>query len=318
VENYPPRSSNRVRGKNMNPKILIVEDDDFSRGAMEKVLQSYCYEAYSCQDGKEAISRLEDDSFDILITDLQMPGMDGFELIRKAKMIQPDLPTILITGFPTEEIQSKAKEERVDGFFFKPVDWDELYLLLGTLLGSGNIRSKDLSSSVRGRRRPFQSGGIVFALVLSILILFDIQPLKAQPSFYPQNESVWRMRGQGVCWQSSDVALTEAQTKALEGLQRDYTVEVIPLRSEMMSLRFELRHLIRDPNVQSKVLFDRQKKVSDLHARLDNLSLSYQMKARSILTKEQLEQLPQDCSLEISPEYEIRTGVGKGPRRGPR
>ena len=72
------------------------------------------------------------------------------------------------------------------------------------------------------------------------------------------------MRGQEDCWQSSDLALTETQTKALEGLQRDYTIEAIPLRRELMSLRFELRHLIRDPNVQPKVLFDRQKKISDL------------------------------------------------------
>ena len=124
------------------------------------------------------------------------------------------------------------------------------------------------------------------------------------------------MRGHEACWQSPDLALTEIQTKALEGLQRDYTVEAVPLRSELMSLRFELRHLIRDPNVQSRVLFDRQKKISDLQVRLDNLSLSYQIKARSILTKEQLEQLPQDCLLVVSPEYGVVIGIGRTPRRG--
>lgn len=157
----------------------------------------------------------------------------------------------------------------------------------------------------------------IFIMFL-IFTLFNIQLSKAQPPFYPQNESGWRMRGEETCWQSSDLALTEAQTKALEGLQRDYTVEAIPLRSELMSMRFELRHLIRDPNVPSKVLFDQQKKISDLHVKLANLSLSYQIKARSILTKEQLEQFPQDCSLEMSPEYKIRIGIGRGPGRRPR
>jgi Spy/CpxP family protein refolding chaperone len=158
--------------------------------------------------------------------------------------------------------------------------------------------------------------GIVIALILLLLCLFYIQMAKAQQPFYPQNKPMVRMNGQGVCWQFSDLVLTETQTKALESLQRDYTVEAIPLRRELMSLRFELRHLIRDPYVQSKVLFDRQKKISDLQVKLDTLSLSYQIKARSILTKEQLEQLPQDCSLAISPEYEILIGTGKGPRRG--
>jgi len=155
-------------------------------------------------------------------------------------------------------------------------------------------------------------------IMFLIFTVFNVQPSKAQPFFYSQNKPMWKVDSQGGCWQSSDLALTEAQTKALEGLQRDYTVEAIPLRSELMSLRFELRHLIRDPNVPSKVLFDQQKKISDFHVKLDNLSLSYEIKARSILTKEQWEQFPQECSLEMSPEYEIRIGIGRGPRRGPR
>ena len=160
---------------------------------------------------------------------------------------------------------------------------------------------------------------VLFGLIFFMsIVMLSVQPSMAQPPFYPQNGSVWRMRGHETCWQSSGLALTETQVKALEGLQRDYTVEAVPLRSELISLRFELRHLIRDPNVQSRVLFERQKKISDLDVRLDNLSLSYQVRARSILTKEQLEQLPEDCSLEMSPEYEIRIGIGRGPRRGPR
>jgi hypothetical protein len=150
-----------------------------------------------------------------------------------------------------------------------------------------------------------------------ILIFFNVQPSEAQPPFRPQNKSVLRLDSQEVCWKSSDLALTEAQTKTLENLQCTYAAEAMPLRKDLMSIRFELRHLIRDPNIPSNVLFDRQKKISELQVRLDNLSLSYQIKARSILTKEQLEQLPHGCSLGMSPEYEGRIGIGKGPRRGP-
>ena len=293
-------------------KILIAEDDAFSRGAMEKLLQSYNYETFSCALAEEAIARLKQESFNILITDLHMPRMDGFELIRNARMIHPELRTIMMTGFPTDEIKCRANEEGVDGFFSKPLDWDELYTLLDTVSGSERVQN------VRKGTRLHRPERIFLAIILFILIIFGVQPSMAQPSFYPQNKSTWRMRGQGACWQSSDLALTETQTKALEGLQRDYTAEAVPLRKEMMSMRFELRHLIRHPNVQSKALFDRQKKISDLQVKLDNLSLSYQIKARSILTKEQLEHLPQDCSLGMSPEYEMLTGIGRGPRRGPR
>jgi len=175
---------------------------------------------------------------------------------------------------------------------------------------------EDMSLDVRGRKNLILSGGITFAMILFILILIHVRPSKAQPPFYPQNKSMLRMNSQGACWQSPDLGLTEAQTKALESLQHDYAAETMPLRREMMSIKFELRHMIRDPNVQSKPLFDRQKNISDLHIKLDNLSLSYRIQTRSILTKEQLEQLPQDCSLGMSPEYEMLLGTGRGPRRG--
>jgi Spy/CpxP family protein refolding chaperone len=157
---------------------------------------------------------------------------------------------------------------------------------------------------------------IVFALISYLLIMFGAQPSKAQPPFYPQNKPILRSDSQDACWKSSDLVLTEEQKRALESLQRDYTAEAVPLRRELMSLRFEIRHLARDPNVQSKILFDRQKKISELQAKLDNLSLSFQIKARSIFTKKQLEQLPSDCLMGMEVGFEMGIGIGRGPRRG--
>jgi CheY-like chemotaxis protein len=68
-------------------KILIVDDDVFIIGVMQKILQNYNYEVSSCDRGEEALDRLRQEFFDILITDLQMPEMDGLELIRRAKII---------------------------------------------------------------------------------------------------------------------------------------------------------------------------------------------------------------------------------------
>ena len=126
------------------------------------------------------------------------------------------------------------------------------------------------------------------------------------------------MDGQEACWQSPDLALKEEQTKALEALQHDYMAEAMPLRRELLPLRFELRHLIRDPNIPSKILLDRQKRMSELQMKLDSLSFSYQMKVRSIFTKEQLERLPEDCLPGIEAGYEMFMGIGRGPRRGSR
>jgi CheY-like chemotaxis protein len=90
-------------------KILIVEDDVFSRGAMQKILESYDYETSSCATVEEAVIKLRGESFGILITDLQMGGMDGLELIKEARRVYPQIPSILVTGLASNEIRLKAK-----------------------------------------------------------------------------------------------------------------------------------------------------------------------------------------------------------------
>ena len=182
--------------------------------------------------------------------------------------------------------------------------------------GTVRVRSQDMSLSVSKGKGPFLSVGIVFALILFALATLSIQPLKAQPPFHPQDKPMMRMDGHGAYWKSSDLGLTEAQKKTLESLQRAYASEALPLRMELMSLRFELRYLLRSPNAQPEVLLDRQKKISEVQIKLDSLSFSYQMKARSVFTKEQLERLPEDCLPGMDKGYEMFMGIGRGPRNG--
>ncbi len=156
---------------------------------------------------------------------------------------------------------------------------------------------------------------IAFPLICYLLIMFGVHPSKAQPPFFPQSKPMLRSDGQNACWESADLGLTEGQKKALKSLQRTYAEEALPLRVELISLRFELRYLIRDRNVQPKILLDRQKKISELQAKLDDLRLLYQIKARSLLTKEQFAKLPHDCSLGMEVGYGMRVGGSKNHNR---
>ena len=118
----------------MKPKkILIVDDDVFITGSMQKILQSCNYEVSSCVRGEQALDKLGQDFFDILITDLHIPEMGGLELIHRAKTIQPGIKTILVTGLPIIETSCKANEEELSGFLLKPINWNELKALLATL-----------------------------------------------------------------------------------------------------------------------------------------------------------------------------------------
>jgi len=153
-------------------------------------------------------------------------------------------------------------------------------------------------------------------IVFLLITAFSVQPLEAQRTFPSQNMPSLKKDSCGAFWQSSSIDLTEAQGKELESLQQAFIAEAMPLRRELMSLRFELRHLIRDPNVGPEILLDRQRKISKVQTKLDSLSLSYLVKARSVFTKDQLEQLPQDCSFGMEAGFGMRMGMGtrKGSR----
>jgi len=127
---------------------------------------------------------------------------------------------------------------------------------------------------------------ITFTVISYLLGIFGLQLLNAQPPFHHQSEPMLKMDGQDFYRRFSHLGLTEAQKKALKNLLQTYASEALPLRMRLMSARFELLHLIRDPNVRPKILLDRRKKISEFQADLNNLFLSYLIKARSIMTKE--------------------------------
>ena len=155
------------------------------------------------------------------------------------------------------------------------------------------------------------------ATILIAFILANIKISDAQRTFPSDTKPNLRMDSQGRCWESPSFALTDAQKKALEALRRAYMAEAIPIRAGLFTLKIELRHLLSDPNVQPQILFDQQKKISALQAKLEELSLSYQIKARSIFTKEQLEQLPQGWAFEMGLGYEIPTvDMGRKSKKG--
>jgi DNA-binding NtrC family response regulator len=115
------------------PKILIAEDDAFFRDSMERLLQISGYETRSCSCGKDALACLEEENFDFLITDFQMPGMDGLELISKSRNVDRTMAMILVTGVPPEDLGDRLKKSRLDAFLSKPLDWQGLSLLLESL-----------------------------------------------------------------------------------------------------------------------------------------------------------------------------------------
>jgi len=153
--------------------------------------------------------------------------------------------------------------------------------------------------------------------ILIAFILINIKVSEAQRTFPSNSQPNLRMDSQGACWEPSLFALTEAQEKALETLRRAYLAEAIPIRKGLFVLKIELRHLLSDPNIQPQILFDQQRKISALQAKLEERSLSYQVKARSVFTKEQLERLPHGWAFDMGLGFEIpMTDTGRRSKKG--
>ena len=102
------------------PRILVVDDEASIRDLLSKTLALADYDVDVAPDGHSAVERLRMLAYDLLITDLKMPGMDGLGVIREARRLKADLPVIIITGFSTEASAIEAANLGVAGYLTKP------------------------------------------------------------------------------------------------------------------------------------------------------------------------------------------------------
>jgi excisionase family DNA binding protein len=102
------------------PRILVVDDEASIRDLLTKTLGLAEYDVDAAPDGRTALERMRMMNYDLLITDLKMPGMDGLAVIREARRLKPDVPVIIITGFSTEASAIEAVNLGVSGYLTKP------------------------------------------------------------------------------------------------------------------------------------------------------------------------------------------------------
>ncbi len=122
-------------------KILVVEDDRELNKTVCSFLNHSGYEAIGCLDANEAYDALYENMFDLIISDIMMPGVDGFEFARNVRELNQEIPILFMTA--SDDIASKQRGFRigVDDYMVKPIDLDELFLRIGALLRRAKIAS---------------------------------------------------------------------------------------------------------------------------------------------------------------------------------
>lgn len=102
------------------PRVLVVDDEESIRKLLSKMLAMAEYDVETAPDGRAGIERLRQQHYDLLISDLKMPNVDGLALIREARHLDASLPVLIITGYSSEQSAIEAVNLGVNGYLTKP------------------------------------------------------------------------------------------------------------------------------------------------------------------------------------------------------
>ncbi len=164
------------------PKILLIEDDASIVGGLKKELQSEGYEVVTATRGDDGLSRAKEETCDVVLTDLKMPGLSGLELIEQLHAAKPKLPIIMMTAFGTTETAIEATKLGAFDYVLKPFDVGEMLDLIAKAVASNRLMSEPLEmgkapstqSAIIGDSRAMQTIykeiGRVAATTVTVLI----------------------------------------------------------------------------------------------------------------------------------------------------
>ena len=117
-------------------KILIAEDEQTQREILEGFLKKEGFSVTGTANGREALQRLDEEYFDIVLLDYKMPELDGLQTLREIRRLNPDLPVIMMTAYGTVETAVASMKEGALDYITKPIDLDELLLNLQKGIGT--------------------------------------------------------------------------------------------------------------------------------------------------------------------------------------
>src|SRR5580765_5099761 len=120
-------------------KLLIVDDEPGYRDVLKAIFQADGYSVTTAIDGRAAFAHLKSKKFDLIISDVRMPDIDGIELLKGAREIDPEIGVVLMTAFGTVDTAREAFKLGADDFIQKPFNNDELKTIVKRTLAKQAI-----------------------------------------------------------------------------------------------------------------------------------------------------------------------------------
>ncbi len=130
---------------NKQINILLVDDEQPIREALLLLLKNADYRISGCGSGQEAVQHLENEQFDIVVTDLFLPDITGIDILKKAKELSPAIEVILITGHASAETAVRAMKEGAFDYITKPLNIEELRVIITKAIEKQQILSENIS-----------------------------------------------------------------------------------------------------------------------------------------------------------------------------
>lgn len=116
-------------------RILVVDDEEALRTVLSTELSSEGYEVSTAGDGNEAIDLVKENNYDLVLLDIKMPNVDGFEVLKYIKGDKPDIKVIMLTGFADLKNAIESKRLGAEDFVSKPYDLVDLLTTIERVLG---------------------------------------------------------------------------------------------------------------------------------------------------------------------------------------
>ena len=144
--------------KNKKRKILLVEDEAVLREALQDWLTADGYEVETTESGEEALERIKNEEFGVIVLDLRLPGLDGLRVFEEVKDVKPEIKGVIITAYPSNETLTKAKEIGLLDYLPKPFNVEDLEKII-----SGALEEVD-GRKLKGKHVWLELGAVSFRL----------------------------------------------------------------------------------------------------------------------------------------------------------
>ena len=116
-------------------KILIIDDSTFQRSILKKIVNTTSHEFFEVSDGQSAINYFTENDVDLIFCDLLMPGISGFDVLKKLALVKPNTPAIVITADIQESVRDECLELGAKKFLNKPVNKQQVLSAITELVG---------------------------------------------------------------------------------------------------------------------------------------------------------------------------------------